>query len=129
MTSRVRTTTNTLLKSGVLALVAAGLIADASVSGQSQRRSAQPVADAGMTLVLGRPADRAIALSVLGSTAVEAFIEYGTTTGRYSAKTEVGTGAAEEPFEIEIVSLQANTRYFYRLRHRRPGQSVFETGT
>ena len=129
MTRRARTTTNILLKCGPLALVVAGVIADASVSGQSQRRPAQPITDAGMTLVLGRPADRAITLSVLSATAVEAFVEYGTTTGRYSAQTEIGKGGAGEPFEIGIVSLQANTRYFYRLRHRRLGQSDFETGT
>ena len=52
-----------------------------------------------MNLVLGRPTDRSITVSVLAPTALEAFVEYGTAPGQHPEKTAISKGAAGEPFE------------------------------
>jgi len=101
------------------------LSAAPSVAPQRGARAAGS-ADMAMTLVLGRPTDRAIALSVLAAGPIEAFVEFGTAAGQCTGKTAPVTGRAGEPFEIAIAPLAANTRYYYRLRHRPPGQSSFD---
>lgn len=78
-----------------------------------------------LTVVLGRPTDRSMTLSASAPTASEALVEYGTTPGQYVGRTPVATLQAGEPFEFTVDSLQANTYYFYRLRHRRPGEPAF----
>lgn len=109
------------------ALVAAAtcLSAAPSVAPQRGGRNA-PTGATALTVVLGRPTDRAITLSVLAPEPMEAFVEFGTAAGQYSGKTSPVTGKAGEPFEIAIAPLAANTRYYYRLRHHRSGQSPFD---
>jgi hypothetical protein len=114
--STKRAPANSLVKLGALALVAM-MVISASTS------------DQGMTLVLGRPTDRAITLSVLAPAAIEAFVEFGAAEGKYPEKTAVAKGEAGQPLEIEIAPLRADTRYHYRLRHRGPGQTEFETNS
>ena len=116
---------NPIVSIGMGAMIALGVITATSVAGQGGRRS-QAAADRGMSIVLGRPTDRSITVSVLAPTALEAFVEYGTAPGQYSEKTAVSKGAAGEPFEIGIASLKANTRYYYRLRHHQAGASDFD---
>ena len=113
---------NPLVSIGVWSAILIGVITAPSVTGQGGRRNQAPP-DIGMSLVLGRPTNRSITLSVLAPTALEAIVEYGTKSGQYPEKTAVGKGAAREPFEIVIAPLKANTRYYYRLRHRPPGSS------
>ena len=98
----------------------------ASLAGQGGRRN-QITPDAGMTLVLGRPTDRSIALSVLAPTPLEVFVEFGAAPGKYTAKSATSKAAAGDPFELAIAPLQPNTRYYYRLRHRQPGQLEFDS--
>lgn len=82
-----------------------------------------------MTQILGRPTDRSITLSVLAPEDIESFVEYGAAAKRYTAKTAVTKSQAGNPVEIEIAPLKANTRYYYRLRHRRLGTTVYSEGT
>jgi len=82
----------------------------------------------GLTQVLGRPTDRSITLCVLSPGDVEAYAEYGTKAGEYSAKSEVAAAKAGAPFEIDMDRLQPDTRYYYRLRDRQPGDARFREG-
>jgi hypothetical protein len=65
---------------------------------------------------------------VLAPNALEAFVEYGTAPGQYPDKTTTVKGASGEPFEIAIAPLDANTRYYYRLRSHAPGATPFDAG-
>ena len=116
---------NPIVSIGMGAMIALGVITATSVAGQGGRRS-QAAPDRGMSLVLGRPTDRSITVSVLAPTALEAFVEYGTVPGQYPEKTALSKGAAGEPLEIGIAPLKANTRYYYRLRHHQAGASDFD---
>lgn len=121
-------TRKTALLIGMVALIAVGVILSASVAAQGRRRT-QAAANTGTTLVLGRPTDRSITLSVLAPTPIEVVVEYGIMPGRYSEKTAVGEARAGEPFEISLAPLRANTRYYYRLLQRPPGQTDFGAGS
>ena len=82
-----------------------------------------------LTQILGRPTDRSIALSVLAPVDLEAFVEYGPVPGKYAAKTAAVKTQAGQPFELEIDRLEPNTRYYYRLRRRQPGETGYTAGT
>ena len=71
-----------------------------------------------VTLILGRPTDRAITLSVMADEDVEAYLEYGLKSGSYGVKTTPVKSKAGVPVEILIDKLKSNTQYFYRLQYR-----------
>ena len=111
----------------VLAILA--LAASAPALAQRQGPARSPNAGVpGLTPVLGRPSDRSITLSVLSPVDLEAYVEYGVKAGEYTTKTDVATAGAGVPLEIGITGLQPNTRYHYRLRDRRPGETAFREG-
>lgn len=108
----------------IFVLVLAVALVGIATLGQGGRRNQMP--RLALTMALGRPTDHSIALNVLSPAPIEAFVEYGTTPGKYASKTASTTGAAGEPFEVIVDPLQANTRYYYRLEHRQPGNSAYE---
>ena len=112
-----------------LVLVLVAFVGSVHTLAQRQRttRGQDPLAP-GLTQVLGRPADRSITLSVLSSVDVEALVEFGTKAGEYARKTDIAKAGAGVPLEIGITGLQPNTRYYYRLRDRRPGETPFREG-
>jgi hypothetical protein len=67
-------------------------------------------------------------LSVLSASDIEAYVEFGHKKGDYSRRTETLRSNAGSPFEFELERLQPNTRYFYRLYSRQPGQDGFAVG-
>ena len=71
-----------------------------------------------LTVELGRPTDRSIALNVISPTAIDAYAEYGTAPGAYTSKSSTVTAAATVPVELELAGLTPDTRYYYRLQHR-----------
>ncbi len=95
------------------------------------------VTDAGAPLgftspeFLGIPTDRSVTLNLEANRAVELYVEYGPTSGGYTARTPALTYAAGAPIELKIQSadttapLAANRRYFYRVRYRAPGEAEF----
>jgi hypothetical protein len=78
-------------------------------------------------IILGRPTSTSVTASVLSYAAVEGYMEWGTETGKYAAKTEPVKLAAGEPVEIVMGGLAADTQYFYRLRTR-AGTGDFAAG-
>jgi hypothetical protein len=121
---------NTPVSIGIWALILIGMITAPLVTGQGGRRNQAPP-DIGMSLVLGRPTDRSITLSVMAPTVLEAFVEYGITPGQYPEKTAASKGAAGEPFEIGIGKQGTLTGFGEKKRQsrRRPESVQNPVGT
>ena len=68
--------------------------------------------------LLGRPTDSSILVNVLVDQALEMYLEYGTVSGNLTQQTGTIFSTANVPAELEITSLQPNTRYYYRLLYR-----------
>jgi hypothetical protein len=71
--------------------------------------------------LLGRPTNNSITLNVIADMDIDAYVEYGTTSGSYPDATSTVSGTANEPLEIVIDGLEANTRYYYRLGYSADG--------
>ena len=77
--------------------------------------------------MLGRPTDHSITVQALFSEAAEMCVQYGPASGPLSQQTAWQAFAAQEPAEITLSGLSANTPYRYRLCHRKPGAAGFST--
>lgn len=68
--------------------------------------------------LLGRVTDQSISINVETDAHLDYYFEYGTETGFYTGRVP-NSGSliseANEPFEVTIDGLSANTRYYYRL--------------
>jgi hypothetical protein len=107
--------------------LSAGFSAALGPSGQAEKSTGK--ADATMTQILGRPTDHSITVSVLASKDLEAFFEYGVKPGTYTGKTGVTKSQSGKPSEVLLDHLKANTRYYYRMRYRQPGEAAYSAGT
>jgi len=72
-------------------------------------------------IILGRPEADSVTASVLCYENADGFIAYGTEPGKLTAKTPAKAFKNGEPAEILLLSLQPDTRYYYRLHF---GQST-----
>jgi 3',5'-cyclic AMP phosphodiesterase CpdA len=75
--------------------------------------------------LLARPTDHSITLNVVTPTGLEAYVEYGTTSGSYPNTTATVSKGAGEPIVIVIDGLSANTKYYYRLVYSTNGGSTW----
>ena len=73
------------------------------------------------TELLARPTDQSMTISVVSSSSLDAYIEYGITSGIYTDATSQVTQTANQPIVIELTGLTADTKYYYRLRYRTSG--------
>jgi hypothetical protein len=87
--------------------------------------SADPGPASELSLVLGRPTDRAVTLSVLSTTGVDAFVEYRAASATQIRKTPVRACQAGAPCEFNLEELTPNARYSYRLMTRPAGTEEF----
>ena len=76
-------------------------------------------------IILGRPTDNSITISILFAETSEFIIEYGTSTGVYQYNSINYQADANIPNEIDLTSLSANTRYFYRVKYKSPIASFY----
>ena len=67
--------------------------------------------------ILGRPTDTSVIVNVVPATAMDVYAEYSSTTGAYDRQSAAVSAPGGSPIEIVIDQLQANTRYYYRLRY------------
>lgn len=65
--------------------------------------------------LLGRPTDNSITINIVPDADIEYYYEYGTTSGIYTAQTNHYLATADEPDEVVITGLSADTRYYYRM--------------
>ncbi len=81
-----------------------------------------------LSLVLGRPTDKSVVVSVLSADDREGYLEYGSSEGHPTARIDLVKLPANIPTDFLLDKLDRNTRYFYRLQHRKPGDSAFTAG-
>lgn len=75
---------------------------------------------------LGIPTNNSIVLNVGFGADQDAYVEYGTVSGAYASATPVlNYPSASGPAEITLTGLAANTKYYYRLRHRPAGSGPY----
>jgi hypothetical protein len=77
----------------------------------------------GYNVLLARPTATSITASILFDKDSEVYYEYGKTSGSYSLKTDVATAPSGIPLLAEFSNLEANTKYYYRVRYRAKGSA------
>lgn len=77
-------------------------------------------------IVLGRPTDSSVTANILFDTPVQMYFEYGTNSGTYTATTSQITTTLGEPVEVKMAGLLAETRYYYRVRYKKPADATFK---
>lgn len=82
-----------------------------------------------ISAALGRPTSRSMTVNLLAASDRDAYVEYGTTPGQTLWRSATQTLRGGVPAEVTLPSLQPDTRYFYRVRHRTPGDGPFATET
>jgi hypothetical protein len=75
--------------------------------------------------LLGRPTNHSITLNVVASTAIEAYVKYGISSGTYTDSTSAVNQVANEPIEILIDELSSDTKYYYRLVYSSDGGTTW----
>ena len=117
---------------GILICVAACGLALGQGKGQGRGQGGQAHDQDGpaarLSLILGRPTDRSVTLSVLSAVGLEAFAEWGVATGTFTGKSPTVAIKAGEPAEIELGGLEPDTKYVYRLRTRTGASGEFAAG-
>ncbi len=71
--------------------------------------------------LLCRPTNSSVTINVVADQPLDAYFEYGTQPGVYTAQTDVVSSAANEPIKVVITGLQNNTLYYYRMVDRITG--------
>jgi uncharacterized repeat protein (TIGR02543 family) len=75
--------------------------------------------------LLGRPTNHSVTVNVVANAALQAYFEYGTTSGVYTGMTGVASASANEPIETVMDGLAANTLYYYRMVYSTDGGSTW----
>jgi hypothetical protein len=78
--------------------------------------------------ILTRPTASAISLTLFAHTNIEAYVEYGRSSGLREEATLASVYPAGKPFTFDLVGFAASQQYFYRVRWRAPGASQYEAG-
>lgn len=69
-------------------------------------------------ILLGRPTDNSIAVSVMAFREAQIYLEYGQESQNYSQTTPTQQLAADDVQVFELDGLEGNSEYFYRLRYQ-----------
>ncbi len=77
--------------------------------------------------LLGKPTDNSFTVQVIFLDSADVSVQYGTVSGVYSNQTPWQIFADSVPAEFTINGLQADTKYFYRICYRHPGETTFLT--
>ncbi|HVM61956.1 MAG TPA: hypothetical protein VMV72_13930 [Verrucomicrobiae bacterium] len=77
--------------------------------------------------MLGRPTDSTIAVNALAETNLVTYFEYGTQSTVYVDQTVVTNLIANQPTEVNLSTLQPDTRYYYRLEYKLAGDTSYQT--
>ena len=80
-------------------------------------------------VLLGRPTDHSIAVSILSSNSLDVYVAYGTLAGVYSSQTVTNSVAAGTPTVITLDALTAGQQYYYRLYYRVAGGGAFSAAS
>lgn len=124
--TNVRTHAGRLAGPTTLIVILVTLAALADLSAQRQRREIA-TEDSALSLILGRPTDRAVTASVLSPAPIEARLVWGMSADALTTEGSTVNVAARTPTEVVMHGLRANTRYHYQLHTRQPGEDRFAT--
>lgn len=73
--------------------------------------------------ILSRPTGSSITINFLTDTESEVYWEYGTNGVTYTERTVICQAKKDNPSEVILDNLTADTKYFYRIRYRESGSS------
>ena len=90
--------------------------------------TAAPLAPVAFNILLGRPTDESITANIIPDANAEFYVEYGASSGSYDDQTSIFGATANQPGEIVISDLDANTEYFYRIVYRQTGTTEWNPG-
>ena len=76
-------------------------------------------------LILARPENNSVTLSILAYENLEGFVAYGSRAGDYTVRMTVQQFKNGEPVEVVIDGLQANSSYYYQFHWRAVGAEQF----
>ena len=82
-----------------------------------------------LNVLVGRPTDKALSISILSTLSTSVTIEYGTTKTRLTSKSKSLKLVAGTPGIIDLSNLRAGTTYYYRVRYVTTGTSTATTDT
>ena len=74
--------------------------------------------------LLGKPTDSSININIVPNSTIEYHYQFGTSPGSYTGQTANHTATGGQPHNVVISGLQANTRYYYRMRYHAPGEGA-----
>lgn len=77
-------------------------------------------------VILARPTDNSVTVSVMASQDMMAYVTFGMTSGKPDKRTNERQLKKGEPVEFLLTSLKPNSRYFYRLYTREYGEKEFK---
>jgi hypothetical protein len=80
-------------------------------------------------IILGRPTDKSVTVSIMFNQNTDYFFEYGTQKGVYTQTSANYTATANKPDEIDLTNLTANTQFFYRVKYKATSASTFINST
>ncbi|MBU0641185.1 MAG: metallophosphoesterase [Planctomycetes bacterium] len=78
--------------------------------------------------LLGCPTDHSVIVNAFALLTLEVYFEFGTAPGEFDRQTVADTFVGGSPLEVMLDQLSADTRYYYRMRYRRPGQPEYAAG-
>ena len=70
------------------------------------------------SIILGRPTDKSISLSLLFDQNTDFYIEYGTSSQNYIKTSTTYYTSSNQTYTINLSDLTVNTKYYYRLRYK-----------
>lgn len=101
-------------------------------NGQSPSSPSANAAPAAATplpaVVLGRPTDRSVAVSLSSSASAEVYLEWAEAGAAYADRTPTAQVGSQVPTTVTLDRLRVNTAYSYRVRYRAAGESAFRVG-
>ena len=86
---------------------------------------AQVAAEFDGNVILGRPTDTTMSVSVMGFSEQAVYVGYGSGSGNYDLRTPAARIPANEPRVFELVGLEPDAAYSYRLQFRQGGEGDF----
>lgn len=79
-------------------------------------------------VILGRPTNSSVAISILATEPQNLYVEFGTSRNSFLKKSSTIKADQGIPAVIELTGLKANTKYFYRVRGKRSSDTAFSLG-
>lgn len=77
-----------------------------------------------LNLILGRPTNSSIAVSLMSNESISATIEFGINGKTFAGKSSTLQLSPNTPSVFELKNLKANTKYFYRIRFKGSGTAT-----